>query len=247
MSTSTMNIACLSNYKNTLTWIELLPKDCTLAIRNFLAMLDFACVMNHLEIATNSERKWITACKEMESCGKEGIYSASTHSALLPAASRDVAWLPSISHIVDYIATGTSTYHLWGCGLVESIVTSNRLAGNYHNNLDVFQKISQYIDYHIATIHQIIENIKKSYRSNIAIPVEFARRIGWSTSDQDTLCWYDNKTSFVRYINEDITVSSYRTNVNVLLDKIICNCGHLRSVRYRANEYKKSLYMIMYE
>jgi len=243
-----MNIDRPSNYKHTLTWIELLPKDCTRAIRIFLAKLDFACVMNHLEIATNSERKWINACKEMESCGKEGIYSSAwLHTALPATAGRDVAWLPSISHIVDYIAAGAITCHPWGCALVESIVTSNRLAGNYHNNLDVFQKISQYIDYHIATIHQIIENIKKSYRSSIAIPVEFARRIGWSTTDQDTLCWYDNKTSFMRYINEDITVSSYRTKVNVLLDKIIYNCGHLRSVRYWANEYKKSLYMVTYE
>jgi len=235
---------------NPITWIEILPKDCICCIRKFLAKQDFDKVLFQLEIATNSERQWIIDCDANPS----ELYQASQVSTLFGFVSRyrQGPCGPTLQHVQHYIEMYFKNNHLTN-NLPNTRTWKEMMKAfrdcrwtgpdkNYHSNSPIFRKLWDFIELHIGKIHQIVQNIKKSYRQEIAVPKDFIRRIG----GYDSFVWPNTKAGFIQYINEDAMVGNYRNNVKCLLEKILYCSGWLRTVRYRTKEYKKELYRVFY-
>lgn len=227
---------------SSITWIEILPKDCIDCIRYWVSKQDFSSVLQQLEIATNSERKWISDC--------ERIYfknmNANHTYDVLNTGDPYMQAIPSISRVKDYIINNFYTGYNQ---LVPPITFNNLLlefdkcGDNYYSKSTILEKLWDFIEHEIGIIHNIIAGIKNEYKKNIAIPVEFAGRLG-STSDR--FAWIDTKASFSRYIMENIPVASYQLIIYNLLRIIFYNCGHLRTVRYNVEKCKIELYKIYY-
>jgi hypothetical protein len=230
---------------NPITWIEMLPKDCIGCIRKFLAKQDFDKVLFQLQIATNSERQWIIDCaaNPPEPCrvGEEA-------GALGPRARhRRGPCGPSLAPVQLYIEMYLSHAPNLSKTWTEMMPAFRdcRWTGpekNFHSASPIFQKLWDFIELHIGVVHQMIQNIKRSYRQSVAVPEDFIRRNGVYSS----FVWPDTKAGFIQYINEDPVVGNYRNVIKGLLEKILSSGGWLRTIRYRSKEYKKELYTVCY-
>jgi len=231
----------MNNLLGSITWIEILPKDCIDCIRVWLTKHDFETTMFNLLIATNTQRKWISECSDMENLFNEGTHLRHQYPNYISSYRVDVPWTASLDNIYMYFL---QYYYV---PLVDNIPL-NQLEHAfknhekyYHSKSDIFQKLWQFIESEIATLHQIINQIKTRYKNTVAIPNEFLSR-----GSYPTLMWTDTKNAFSRYIMEDAMISHTRSVMQQFLQKILYHCGHLRTVRYNVGEYKRALYRIEY-
>lgn len=200
-----------------ITWIEYLPKDCIDIVRSHLSQLDFASVLNELEIATNSERNWVHDCNNIRPFGSS------------PVASLD--------NVKEYI-TSKFCYRVEPYLQVTELFRAFENANdNYYSKSPVVIKLCEFVEYQLSTIHQIVRNLRKDYFTNVAVPVDIASRIG-------ARCWVNTEAGFWHYVHQDAVVASYRELVSGLLYEMMYNCGHLRKLRSAINEYQKELYRI---
>jgi hypothetical protein len=226
-----------------ITWIEILPKDCIGCIRYWVSKHDFSSVLKQLEIATNSERKWISDCEALETYYKHGSYYMNnvTFSSVDPY----ITPISSIYNISAYIVNNFSQIY----NQREPVTYNNLMVAfescdnHYYSGSFVFEKLWEFIECEIGAIHRIIAHVKNNYKQEVAVPMEFATRLAIA---HDHFAWTDTKASFSRYIMEDAILANYRMIIYNLLKTISYNCGHMRTVRYNIENYKVELYRIDY-
>ena len=233
---------------NPITWIEMLPKDCIGCIRKFLAKQDFDKVLFQLQIATNSERQWIIDCEANPpetSCRADESISAVGSRARHRRGPCGPSLAPVQFYIEMYLSHASAPNISWRWIEMMRSFRDCRWTGrekNFHSASPIFRKLWDFIELHIGVVHQMIQNIKRSYRQEIAVPEDFIRRNGVYSS----FVWPDTKAGFIQYINEDPVVGNYRNIIKGLLEKILFTSGWLRTIRYRTKEYKKELYTVCY-
>jgi hypothetical protein len=230
-----------------ITWIEILPKDCIRCIRYWISKHDFSSVLKQLEIATNSERKWISDCEAMETYYKHGSYYRSFYQGNGSFSGVDpyITAIPSINNVCAYIVNNFSQiYNQQEPVTYNNLIMAFESCNDHHySGSFVFEKLWEFIESEIGAIHRIIAHIKNIYKQDVAVPMEFATRFAIAN---DHFAWTDTKASFSRYIMEDAMLANYRMIIYNLLKTIQYNCGHMRIVRYHIENCKAELYRIDY-
>ena len=232
-----------------LCWLDILPSDCTAVIRDSLAHLDYEDVLHQLEIATTTDRIYISTCETME--GKNGYGIASDKWQMynhITRHNKPSFFQPSTLHIINDILSSPFIVNqlrlIMGFSELSHTVMP-LFAGGYENSVSfsgIFPSIWVIIESTIELIHTSIDKLRVYYKQ-IAIPQHEYNSLSASESGS---ALPDTHIGFKVYVMTNARIAHSRTEVFNLLNKMYYNCGHLRSVRYRITKFKKLLYTVYY-
>jgi len=230
-----------------LCWLDILPRDCISVIRARLAHLDYKDVLHQLEIATTTDRIYISMCETME--GKNGYGIASDKWQMynhITRHNKPSFFQPSTLHVINDILSSPFIVNqlrlIMGFSELSHTVMP-MFAGGYENSVSfsgIFPSIWVIIESTIELIHTSIDKLRVYYKQ-IAIPQHEYNSLSASESGS---ALPDTHIGFKVYVMTNARIAHSRTEVFNLLNKMYYNCGHLRSVRYRITKFKKLLYTV---